>query len=203
MLQSLKGTALRTVFRDLCRVIGVFLVGGIAIAVLSLWHWATSSIQDARDGSVNKEHDESEILEFELDWYRYIKAFDAHHGPGGGPNRATDSGAFVRGLRVWVETRCLRGYTLENEVYVCPNAPRVLRVHQAGHAPAFGKGCATLVQSRRENGGLDDEPLYTFDVMLPGDFPHTFLRLRDPRGLSDRYEAWLRDGKITRVGARG
>lgn len=84
---------------------------------------------------------------------------------------------------------------------VCPNAPRVLRVHQAGHAPAFGRGCETLVQPRRENGGLDDEPLYTLDVMLPGDFPHTVLRLRDPRGLTDRYEAWLRDGKITRVRA--
>lgn len=203
MPQPRKNNTLRTVLRDVCRVIGVLLVGGIAIAVLSLWHWAISSVQGARDGPETKEREESELIEYELDWYRYIKAFDAHHGPGGGPDRATDSGAFVRGLRVWLETRCLRGYTLENEVYICPNAPRVLRVHQAGHAPAFGKGCETLVQPRRKDGELDDEPLYTFDLMLPGDFPRTFLRLRDPRGLSDRYEAWLRDGKITRVGACG
>ncbi|PGF13880.1 hypothetical protein CP556_22555 [Natrinema sp. CBA1119] len=185
----------------MCRAIGVLLAGGLAIAVLSLWHWAISSIQAARDGPGTEERDDPALSEYELDWYQYIKAFDAPHGPGGGPDRAIDSGAFVRGLRVWLKTRCLRGYTLEKEVYVCPNAPQVLRVHQAGHAPAFGKECETLVQPRRENGGLDDEALYTLDVMLPGDFPHTLLRLRDSRGLMDRYEAWLRDGKIARVRA--
>jgi hypothetical protein len=196
-----KGNALRAVFREVCRAIGVLLAGGLAIAVVSLWHRALSSIQGARDRPGAEERDDPALIEYELDWYQYIKAFDAHHGPGGGPDRAMDSGAFVRGLRMWLKTRCLRGYTLENEVYVCPNAPRVLRVHQAGHAPAFGKGCETLVQPRCENGGLDDEPLSTLDVMLPGDFPHTLLRLRDPRGLTDRYEAWLRDGKIARVRA--
>ncbi|WP_424016223.1 hypothetical protein ACOZ4N_00200 (plasmid) [Halorientalis pallida] len=195
------GNALRVVFRDACRAVGVLFVGGLAIAVLSLWHRTISSIQAARDGPEAEPRNNPEIIEYEFDWYRYIKAFDAHHGPGGGPDRAVDSGVFVRGLRVWLSNRCLRGYTLENEVYVCPKAPRVLRVHQAGHAPAFGKGCETLVQPYRENGGLDDEPLYTFDVMLPGNFPHTLLRLRDPRGLTDRYEAWLRDGNITRVRA--
>ncbi|SEO74550.1 hypothetical protein SAMN05216388_101814 [Halorientalis persicus] len=195
------GNALTTMFRDACRTVGVLLVSGLAIAVLSLWHRTISSVQAVRDGPGDEPHDNPEILEYELDWYRYIKAFDAHHGPGGGPDRAIDSGMFVRGLREWLATRCLRGYTLENEVYVCPKAPQILRVHQAGHAPAFGKESETLVQPRRENGGLDDEPLYTLDVMLPGDFPHTLLRLRDPRGLTDRYEAWLRDGNITRVRA--
>lgn len=194
-----KGNALRTVFRDVCLAIGVLLAGGLAIAILSLWHSAISSIKVARDRPEAEARDDPALIEYELDWYRYIKAFDAHHGPGGGPDRTIDSGAFIRGLRLWLETRCLRGYTLENEVYVCPKAPQVLRVHQAGHAPAFGKRCDTLVQPRRQNGGLDDEPLNTLDVMLPGDFPHTLLRLRDPRGLTDRYEAWLRDGKIKRV----
>ncbi|WP_226042856.1 hypothetical protein [Natrinema sp. DC36] len=135
-----KSNALRAVFSDVCRAIGVLLAGGLAIAVLSLWHRAISSIQVARDGPGTKERDDPALIEYELDWYQYIKAFDAHHGPGGGPDRAIDSGAFVRGLRVWLKTRCLRGYTIENEVFVCPNAPRMLRVHQAGHAPAFGKG---------------------------------------------------------------
>ena len=201
MSPASKGNALRAVFGDVCRATGVLLVGGLAIAVLSLWHRGISSIQAARQRPGVEERDNPTLVEYEFDWYRYIKAFDAHHGPGGGPDRAIASGAFVRGLRVWLETRCLRGYTLENEVYVCPGAPRVLRVHQAGHAPAFGKECETLVQPRRENGGLDDEPLSTLDVMLPGDFPHTLLRLRDSRGLTDRYEAWLRDGKIARVRA--
>ncbi|RDI69998.1 hypothetical protein DWB78_15305 [Halopelagius longus] len=138
-------------------------------------------------------------MEYELDWYRYLKAFDAHHGAGGSPERDVRSGSFLRGLRVWIGTRFLRGYTLGDEVYVCPNAPRVLRVHQAGHAPSFGSEFPPLVRPRREDGGLEDAPVYTLDVMLPGAFPHTFLRLRDSRNLTGAYETWLRDGRIARV----
>ncbi len=196
---------LRAVAGDTYRVVAGLLVGGVAIAALSLWHRSIAVVRTPVDESgTNREADlrvDPTVVEHELDWYRYVKAFDAHHGPGGGPGRAVASGSFLRGLRVWLATRCLRGYTLGNEVYVCPNAPRVLRVHQAGHAPAFGRKCPTLVRPRRDDGGLDDEPLATLDVMLPGDFPHTLLRLRDPRGLTERYERWVREGRIQR--ARG
>lgn len=179
-------------------------VGGVAIAAMSLWHWAIAVPRAARRALTGhddrrEDADDPDLVEYELGWYRYVRAFDAHHGPDGSPDREPDSGSFRRGLRIWIGTRLLRGYTLDNEVYVCPNAPRVLRVHQAGHAPAFGRDCETLVRPRRENGGLDDEPLRTLDVMMPGDFPHTLLRFRDPRGLGKRYGEWLREGRIARV----
>lgn len=189
---------LRAVAGDVVRAVGGLLGGGVAIVALSLWHRVAGLREPISDSGRNREVDPA-VVEHELDWYRYVKAFDAHHGPGGGPERAVASGSFLRGLRVWMATRCLRGYTLGDEVYVCPNAPRVLRVHQAGHAPAFGRECSTLARPRREDGGIDDEPLATLDVMLSGDFPHTLLRVRDPRGLTERYERWVREGRIERV----
>ena len=56
----------------------------------------------------------------------------------------------------------------------------------------------TVRADRRADGGLDDEPLRTLDVMLPGAFPDTLLRLRDPRGLGETYDRWLREGRIRR-----
>ncbi|WP_255150847.1 hypothetical protein [Halorarius halobius] len=186
---------------DGCRRAAAVACGLLAIAVLSAWHRLTSSVQGAdRSDSPSDADPDAAVVERELGWCDYVRAFDAHHGPDGDPDRPVQSGSFPRGLRVWAATRFLRGYTLGDEVYVCPAAPRVLRVHQAGHAPSFGREHSTLVRPRRENGGLEDAPLWTFDVMLPGEFPHTLLRLRDPRGLGETYDAWLRDGRIARVG---
>lgn len=194
--------------RDAIRAGFVLGVGLGVLAAMAIWHRLASSLVDsdvdsARCGRAVDASDASEVavVEHELDWYRYVKAFDAHHGPGGSANRDVATGSFVRGLGVWLRTRCLRGYTLGDDVYVLENAPRVLRVHQAGHAPAFGGPVDTLVRDRRDCGGLPDEPLRTFDVMLPGDFPHTFLRFRDARDLTNRYEEWLASGRIRRVPA--
>lgn len=79
-----------------------------------------------------------------------------------------------------------------------PNAPWVVRVHQAGHAPAFGRAFEPLRTRRRADGGLDDGPPPTFDVMRPGRFPHSLLRWRDPRELGETYDELLAAGKISR-----
>ncbi|MFD1585661.1 hypothetical protein ACFR9U_01600 [Halorientalis brevis] len=199
--RDVKRRGYRAVGRETVRTVATLVVGSVVIAVFSIWHRLLGVLRSSpgpgsqqRDGSQGPE-----LVEYELGWYRYLKAFDAHHGPTGSPDRDPASGSFLRGLRTWLATRCLRGYTLGDEVYVCPNAPRVLRVHQAGHAPSFGSEFPTLVRSRRDSGGLDDAPLSTLDVMLPGDFPHTLLRLRDTRGLTDTYEEWLDTGRIERV----
>lgn len=186
---------------DISQTIAVLVVGCLGIVVLVVWHRLSLSEQSQHKAPHNPSSDEiaPDIIEYELGWYHYMKAFDAHHGPGGSPERDFESGSFLRGLQTWINTRFLRGYTLDDDVYVCQNAPRVLRVHQAGHAPSFGSEFRTLVRPRRENGGLADAPLYTLDVMLPGDFPHTFLRLRDSRGLTEAYEEWLREGRIVRI----
>ncbi|WP_251341771.1 hypothetical protein [Haloplanus halophilus] len=190
----------RALLADGARTLAVLVAGGGVVLALSLWHRLLAAVRPTgTDAPRTPAETDPRLVEYELDWYRYLKAFDAHHGPGGSPDRAIRSGSFLRGMRTWLATRCLRGYTLGNEVYVCPNAPRVLRVHQAGHAPAFGREFPTLVRPRRDDGGLEDAPLYTADVMLPGRFPHTLLRLRDPRGLREAYEAWRRDGRIARV----
>lgn len=182
---------------DWCQQLGTLLVGGVAIAILSLWHRLVGPDTHASPPT-NSDDGDPAVVEYELDWIGYIKAFDAHHGPGGGPDRSIAWGSFARGLRLWVTTRFLRGYTLDDSVYVCPNAPEVLRVHQAGHTPSFGGEFPTLVRPRRANGGLEDAPLWTLDVMLPGDFPHTLLRWRDSRGLVDAYREWLHNGRLQR-----
>lgn len=184
---------------DAVGFLGSILVGCLAIALLSLWHRFTSLVTGGPARAASSGDDDADVVEYELGWYHYLKAMDAHHGPGGSPDRSIDSGSALRGLGVWIGTRFLRGYTLGDEVYVCSNAPQVVRVHQLGHAPSFGSEFPTLVYDRRESGGLEDAPLRTFDVMLPGDFPHTFLRLRDPRGLTDAYERWLQAGRLQRV----
>jgi hypothetical protein len=53
---------------------------------------------------------------------------------------------------------------------------------------SFDRTSRTLSRARRPDGGPPDEPLRTLDAMLPGRFPHTPLRLRDPRGLGETYE---------------
>lgn len=216
MTTASRTSVLGEVVGDVVRTVGALAVGLTAIASLSVWHRATSSVGGSRGNRADGDGPQSiggdravdpggtdgsdpDVVEHELAWYHYVKAFDAHHGPGGSSDREPASGSFLRGLRIWIGTRFLRGYTLDDEVYVCPDAPRILRVHQAGHAPAFGHDCDTLVRPRRGNGGLDDEPLHTLDVMMPGDFPHTLLRLRDPRGLCERYDEWLAEGRIARV----
>jgi hypothetical protein len=145
------------------------------------------------------------IVEHERGWYDYLRGFHAHHGdpesygvpeaPGDGP----EHGDLWHGLDAWWQSNCLRGYTLGDDVYVCPGTPCVVRVHQAGHAPSFGREFRTLADERRENGGLPDEPLRTLDVMLPGRFPHTCCRLPDERGLRETYDEWLREGYIRRL----
>lgn len=138
-----------------------------------------------------------EIVEHERGWIDYVRGFDARFGKGLGNDPA--NGEFWRGLAVWLDHRLLRGYTDGDRVYVCPDAPRVLRVHQAGHTPAFGAVFEPLAGDYRPDGGLPDEPLRTFDVMLPGDFPHTFLRLTDRRDLGATYDDWVSRGRIRRT----
>ena len=49
-----------------------------------------------------------------------------------------------------------------------------------------------------EDGYANWWQVETLDVMLPGNVPHTALRLRDPRGLGEAYDEWLRQGRIAR-----
>lgn len=140
--------------------------------------------------------DDPDLVEHERSWGEYLRGFHAHHGDA--PGDRPEDGSLREGLLCWQSSSYLRGYTLGDHVYLCPNAPRVLRVHQAGHAPSFGAQFEPLRRPRRDDGGLDDEPLSTLDVMMPGRFPHTLLRLRDSRGLAATYEAWLAEGRIAR-----
>ena len=171
--------------------------GLLALVGVAAWNAAVVRSLGENDGPVPADGTEDpDLVEHERNWYDYIRGFHAHHGDVDG--HLPEHGSFTGGLELWLESRCLRGYTLGNDVYICPNAPRVLRVHQAGHAPSFGRQFEPLRTERREHGGLDDEPLRTLDVMLPGDVPHTVLRLRDPRGLGETYDQWLRMGRIAR-----
>jgi hypothetical protein len=172
-------------------------VGCGAIAVFTAWNYLMALLTTKRTDDSNGS---GEIIEHERDWESYIRGFHSHFGESGerDPQMDYTEGEFRQGLRLWVSKGMPRSYTLGNHTYFCPYAPRVLRVHQAGHAPAFGKKFEPLRTERRDNGGLEDEPLGTFDVMLPGDFPHTFVRLTDHRGLEDEYIDWVEDGRIER-----
>lgn len=183
-------------------------VGLLAIVVLAGWNAGVSRTvgantdpptDDAEDCGADDRATEGrdpDLVERERNWYDYIRGFHAHYGDAEGDH--PEDGSFWSGLERWLDYGCLRGYTLGDCTFVCSNAPRVLRVHQAGHAPSFGRQFEPIRTERRPNGGLDDEPLRTLDVMLPGDFPHTLLRFRDPRKLGETYNAWLREGRIER-----
>lgn len=181
---------------------------GAALAVLCAlhaWHVLLRAVRDPppapRGGREEAQAaDGPAVAEYERGWYDYVRGFDVHHGPVDAPDDSPEHGSFRRGLRRWAASNYLRGYTLGDEVYVCPDCPRVVRVHQAGHAPSFGRAFETLADERRPDGGLPDEPLATLDVMLPGRFPHTLLRLRDSRGLTRTYDRWVATGRIVRYG---
>lgn len=171
----------------------------LALVVVAAWNGAVARVvaRDGEPGAVRAvPPGEADLVEHERNWYDYLRGFHVHVGDGEGD--LPEHGSFVAGLLAWRDASYLRGYTRGDDVYLCPHAPRVLRVHQAGHAPGFGRQFEPLATERRPDGGLDDEPLRTLDVMLPGDFPHTLLRLRDPRGLGATYDEWLRDGRIAR-----
>lgn len=177
-------------------------VGLVAVPVVTLWNramtWRESPLSRPADSE-----DDARVVEHVRDWRTYLRGVDVHFGPREDPQRSPADGDIATGLARWVGSRFLRGYTRGNHVYLCPATPRPVRVHQAGHTPAFGDVFEPLAAGYRDDGGLPDEPLWTFDVMLPGDFPHTFLRLTDRRGLTGAYEAWLRDGRIRRVRETG
>lgn len=172
--------------------------GVVAVPVVALWNrvvtWRERPLP--RPGVSSRD---PRVVEHVRGWRTYLRGFDAHFGPDGHPDGSPDDGDLVVGLARWAGSRFLRGYTLGNHVYLCPATPRTVRVHQAGHTPAFGGVFEPLVAESRDDDGLPDEPLRTFDVMLPGDFPHTFLRLTDRRGLGGAYRAWYLDGWIQRV----
>lgn len=171
----------------------------LAIPLMSIWNFlVTAGSRYEAASSVDSEAP-SRIGEHERNWPSYIRGFHAHHGEDGAPDKEPGDGDFWEGLLLWLDSRFLRGYTIGNDVYVCPRTPERVRVHQAGHTPAFGEIFEPLVADYQADGGLPDEPLRTLDVMLPGDFPHTFLRLKDTRGLAGAYRAWLHDGTIQRV----
>jgi hypothetical protein len=197
--------------------------GLLAIAAVAGWNAAVARTLGRQRGPeplADGVGVDPDVVEHERNWYDYVRGFDVHHGDvnadGDSPEHGSfwdslvgrpsgraradspEHGSFWDGLDRWLDADCLRGYTLGDHTYVCPNAPRVLRVHQAGHAPSFGEEFDTLRADRRADGGLDDEPLRTLDVMLPGAFPDTLLRLRDPRGLGETYDRWLREGRIRR-----
>lgn len=172
--------------------------GALALPVVTLWN----RLLVRREGSASRSaasSDDPKVIEHVRSWASYLRGFDAHHGPDGHPDRSPDDGDIVAGLARWAGSRFLRGYTIGNHVYLCPATPRAVRVHQAGHTPAFGDVFEPLAGDYRGDGGLPDEPLRTLDVMLPGDFPHTFLRLTDRRGLAGAYRAWCHDGRIQRT----
>ena len=178
----------------------------LALAVLLTLHGWHALLRVVPDGRAEPPDNEAPadtdplVGEYERGWYDYIRGFDVHHGPVERSDDSPEHGSFWRGLHCWAGSSYLRGYTLGDETYVCPDCPRVVRVHQAGHTPAFGERFDTLVDGRRGDGGLPDEPLRTLDVMLPGRFPHTLLRVRDSRGLRDTYDEWLADGRLARFG---
>lgn len=200
-------------------------VGGLlAIALLAGWNRFVTGLAGSRDADTPGRTPEAErdardadpaagdgvadgrgpaggrsITEHRRNWYDYLRGFHVHHGKVDADGDCPEYGSFWQGLDCWLDSRCLRGYTIGDHTYVCSNAPRVLRVHQAGHTPSFGRQLEPIHTERRDDGGLADEPLSTFDVMLPGDFPHTLLRLRDPRGLGETYDRWFREGRIERV----
>ncbi|MFB6160682.1 MAG: hypothetical protein ABEJ61_05835 [Haloferacaceae archaeon] len=174
--------------------------GLVGVAVVSLWHRVLRAAVGPPPPAPRSAPADAVVFEHDCSWRRYLRALAAHHGPDGDPSRRPETGSLLVGLAAWPGTRFLRGYTLGDHVYLAPGAPTVVRVHQAGHAPAFGREQPTLARDRRADGGLPDAPLRTFDVMLPGDLPHTACRLRDPRGLREEYRAWLHDGRIARVG---
>lgn len=173
-------------------------VGLLAIVAIAGWNAVVARTLGGDAGPQTGDTDDraADLVERERNWYDYVRGFHAHHGNADGDR--PEDGSFWSGLELWLDARCLRGYTIGDRTYVCSNAPRILRVHQAGHAPTFGRQFEPLRTERRPDDGLEDEPLRTLDVMLPGDFPHTLLRVRDPRGLGERYDAWLREGRIER-----
>ena len=173
-------------------------VATVALVSLAAWNGLVDTLRPVPEPARDADGP-PRLIEHERSWTDYVRGFHAHHGPDGRPDATPEEGSLRAGLLLWLERRCLRGYTLGNHVYVCPDAPTVLRVHQAGHAPAFGGLIDTLVRPRRPDGGLDDEPLRTLDVMLPGDVPHTLLRLTDRRDLRGTYERWLRVGLVRRT----
>lgn len=172
--------------------------GAVAVPVVAIWNWLLVRSERSHSPTIDSAV-EPEIIEHERSWWTYLRGFDAHHGPDGHPDGSPDDGEVIAGLARWASSRFLRGYTLGNHVYLCPATPRVVRVHQAGHTPAFGEVFEPLGGEPRDDGGLPDEPLRTVDVMLPGNFPHTFLRLTDRRGLTGAYHAWYHSGHIRRV----
>lgn len=183
-----------------------FAGGLLAIALLAGWNRFVSGLVGADegleahgDGPTPDGTVEGTITEHRRNWYDYIRGFHVHHGDVDADGDEPEHGDFGEGLDRWLDSGCLRGYTLGDHTYVCSNAPRVLRVHQAGHTPTFGRQFEPLRAERRPDGGLPDEPLRTLDVMLPGAFPHTMLRLRDPRGLGPTYDEWVREGRLERV----
>lgn len=177
---------------------GAFRLAAGLVAVVAIACWNAAVTRVIGDDAVEPPDADvdTEVVEHGRNWYDYLRGFDAHHGDGAGDH--PEHGSVRRGLERWLASGCLRGYTLGDHTYVCSNAPRVLRVHQAGHTPAFGDAFEPLRAERRADGGLPDEPLRTLDVMLPGAVPHTLLRLRDPRGLGETYNDWLREGRIAR-----
>lgn len=68
------------------------------------------------------EADDPDVVEHERNWYDYLRGFHAHHGDADGGH--PEHGSFWTGLVLWYETRCLRGYTHGDDVYLCPNVPR-------------------------------------------------------------------------------
>ncbi|WP_135364379.1 hypothetical protein [Halosimplex halophilum] len=199
--------------RSTVRALLLTAVGLLAVPVVAAWNRVvtarepvppagsspTASGPATDTSAADHSTDAPAVTEHERSWPDYLRGFDAHHSPEGSADAGPDEGSLFRGVRLWVESDFLRGYTLGDDVYVVPRAPTVVRVHQAGHTPEFGAAFDPLAADYRGDGGLPDEPLHTADVMLPGKFPHTFLRLRDPRGLRGAYRAWLHDGHLERV----
>lgn len=176
------------------------LAGLVALPLMAVWNrLVTAAETPIPRGPAGDES--PRVIEHERGWVGYVRGYDAHNGPGpgGSPDATPEDGRFWRGLGVWAAGQWMRGYTVGRHVYLCPNAPRTVRVHQAAHAPAFGAVFDPLRGEPRENGGLPDEPLTTVDVMLPGRFPHSLFRLTDRRGIGGAYAAWLHDGAIRRV----
>lgn len=171
------------------------LAASLALVVVTSWNALVSRLGGGPPAVPSVVAD-PELIEHERNWYDYLRGYHVHLGDAEGTH--PEHGSFAEGLLTWWATDCMRGYTRGNDVYLCPNAPEIVRVHQVGHAPAFAQQFEPLRTDRREDGGLEDEPLSTFDVMLPGSFLHTLLRVRDSRGLRDTYERWVETGRVAR-----
>lgn len=140
---------------------------------------------------------EPAITVHERSWAGYWRGIDSSK------NDASDPAASAwRGFVRWVKGFFYRAYSTEDDgtpydedVFASPWFPEKLQAHEAAHTRVFGGQFPCHPYEHDPCGhGLDHEPLFEFDLMLPGYLsPLRFSDLRDIRGA---YSEWVHDGRV-------